>query len=78
MTVNSELKMGLIKLIDMPSGKKKCVADLRKIVQNQFEGIVGGTYIDCLSPYNEQGKQFEVTGLNIILSLINVYETLLN
>ena len=36
--------------------------DLRIIVQNQFEGIVGGTYIDCLSPYNEQSKQFEVTG----------------
>ena len=45
----------------MPSGKK-VVADLRKIVQNQFEGVVVGTYIYCLSPYNEQGKQFEVTG----------------
>ena len=50
-----------MKLIDMPSGKK-VAADLHKIVQNQFEGIVGETYNDCLSPYNDQSKQFEVTG----------------
>ena len=69
--------MGLIKLIDMPSGKK-WPPTFAKLFEIYLKGVVGGTYIDCLSPYNEQGKQFEVTGLNIILSLINVYETLLN